>query len=64
VRKKLNKKLALRIETLRYLDYVHGGSGNTCADTCTEPPPEPSAGCDTTIPSAFGCNTGYPICIH
>jgi hypothetical protein len=66
VKKKLHKKLQLKSETLRYLDHVRGGSaGPTCADTCSEPPGEPSVnGCTSgALPCATqGCGSGYPNC--
>jgi hypothetical protein len=73
VRKKLNKKLTLRIETLRHLSslsYVHGGTLNTRADTCTEPETGTCTyatnelACGSADTSGYlGCNSAYPVCV-
>jgi len=74
VRKKLQRKLQLKSETLLYLDTAWGGSAAaTCADTCGEPETggwyatgalacasSPGGGCGSTFP---GCQaTTLPSC--
>jgi hypothetical protein len=64
VKKKLQKKLQLKTETLFYLGRVSGGSaGPTCADTCGEPE---TGGWYATnalaCPTGGGCGSTFPGC--